>query len=202
MLILKNKACLTHDLTFRPCNFTEYWDLKPEFYWEIFKAEDVEYLRKIRNVIEMKASANNKVKENQYALTKNCPNICPRGDCESSESEDGEYSDSSNYNQNNNQRYPSNQQQQAYYGPSNTQQQPPAYYGPSNPNQTTNPFQSQNPLNLQIQQTIPFNQPPNSFNQSIYPMQPVYPKQNDEKIVLDKKEYYNLINSMRRQGSY
>ncbi|ELA41766.1 uncharacterized protein VICG_01118 [Vittaforma corneae ATCC 50505] len=93
ILILVGEKCLTQSLKFEKCNFDDYWNLSDEFYWNIFKVENVNFLDGLKKMIDDKAKNNDDVKRNQFAKTENCPNPCPEGDCQSGD-EDGDESKS------------------------------------------------------------------------------------------------------------
>lgn len=88
ILILLDDMCLTHSLKFEKCSFEDYWSLNDEFYWNIFKVENINFLDGLKKMIDDKAKNNDDVKRNQFAKTDNCPNPCPEGDCQNDGDED------------------------------------------------------------------------------------------------------------------
>lgn len=194
MLIMKSKNCLTHDMSFKPCKFSDFWSLKPEFYWEVYKAEDTAYLKKIQTVIASKSNANNNVKINSYAVTKNCPNTCPSGKCESSESEsmDSTSNDSStNYTQMK-PTFPGQNQGMVY---------------PQTNFQTPNVYTQYNNLpmqNMQTQQMPKIIAPP-TYYPPVY-QQSSFPQNrgttDSGKVLVDTKVLYDLINSRKKSKNY
>lgn len=175
-VIMRRNMCLTHGLNFKPCIFSELWNLNPDFYWDVYKVEDTGYLRKLQNIINKKTNSNSKLKENQYAVPKDCPNSCPSGDCESTETDAGD-------------SYSTEKPQSLQPTRQVIQRVPQMNYYAPNP-----------PVNIPMQQTLPRIPQFNQFY-SMLPMPAQAPVRTNvvpvikpkEKILVDKDVFNKLL---------
>ena len=98
MLILVGSLCLTHDLEFRNCDFKDFWDLERDFYWDIYRADDLSIMDKVLKTLKSKSRNNDKIKSAAYADINRCPSTCPEGNCNSEENDEGFSTDQSTNN--------------------------------------------------------------------------------------------------------
>lgn len=196
-IIMRNKLCLTHDLSFKPCKFVDFWSLGHEFYWDIYRAEDTAYLKKLQSIINLKTNSNDQLKANQYAVTKNCPNPCPAGNCESSDTETGESFSTADA------PMPQQQMKPTFQNLPNTNyvdNRAPVNYASFQPQQPTvaQPMYGAafNPMVNMIRRTIPVNTMPAPMPVPVpapMPM-PVAVQQPKEKVLVDKDLLAQLLN--------
>lgn len=88
MLIMIDGWCLTDKMVFRACEYPNFWNLDDSFYWDIFKAEDINYLNKIVKSLIDKTETNSGIKRASYIDTNACTSLCPDGECDTDESDD------------------------------------------------------------------------------------------------------------------
>jgi len=73
-LILINSRCLTHQMSLEACDFEDYWSLKDNFYWSIYRVDNPKTLNKLKKLINEKIKNSEDVRKTQVVN----PDICKR----------------------------------------------------------------------------------------------------------------------------
>lgn len=73
LIVYKGSYCYTHKLKFEKCEYEEYWDLGPRYFWNIYATSDMAYLNTLKSYVREAENKNRAFAEVDCLRINKCP---------------------------------------------------------------------------------------------------------------------------------